>query len=67
LTPQILNQAEHEIPEQYLDCSKARRRLGWMPRHSLEEALRETIAWYEPRIGAAPRAAADEGISSGAR
>jgi CDP-glucose 4,6-dehydratase len=66
LAPRILNQAEHEIPEQYLDCTKARHRLGWVPRHTLEEALRETIAWYEPRIGSPPLATADAGLPTGA-
>lgn len=47
LAPRILNEASHEIPEQYLDCAKARRVLGWRPKYSLEEGLRETIAWYQ--------------------
>lgn len=60
LEPKILNEATHEIPAQALDCSKARRRLGWQPRYTLEEALRETIQWYwersvaersHPRVG----------------
>jgi len=47
LEPEILSQATHEIAEQYLDCSKARRLLGWSPRFTMEEALEETISWYE--------------------
>jgi CDP-glucose 4,6-dehydratase len=46
LAPTILNQASHEIKSQYLDCSKARRMLGWTPAYTLDEALSETIAWY---------------------
>ena len=46
LVPVVLNQASHEIPRQYLDCSKARRMLGWKPRYRLDDALMETIAWY---------------------
>ncbi|MCC6316247.1 MAG: GDP-mannose 4,6-dehydratase [Gemmatimonadaceae bacterium] len=42
----ILNQASNEIPKQYLDCTKARRRLGWEPRWTLEESLSDTVAWY---------------------
>jgi CDP-glucose 4,6-dehydratase len=42
----ILNQATNEIPRQYLDCTKARTRLGWQPRHSLESSLAETVGWY---------------------
>jgi len=50
LEPIVLNQASDEIPNQYLDCSKARRMLEWRPRFSFEEALGETIAWYRARL-----------------
>jgi CDP-glucose 4,6-dehydratase len=50
LTPTIKNEASHEIYLQYLDCNKARRLLGWQPKHTLEEGLRETIAWYAERV-----------------
>jgi len=33
------------------DISKARRVLGWEPRVSLDEGMRETIAWFRTRIG----------------
>jgi CDP-glucose 4,6-dehydratase len=46
LQPVILDEASHEIPRQYLDCSKARRLLGWTSQFSLTEGLRETISWY---------------------
>ena len=42
----IQNQASNEIPQQYLDCAKARRRLNWEPKWTLDESLRETVAWY---------------------
>lgn len=42
----VLNEATNEIPRQYLDCSKARARLGWQPAYSLESSLRETVEWY---------------------
>ncbi|HEY2901483.1 MAG TPA: dTDP-glucose 4,6-dehydratase [Polyangia bacterium] len=29
-----------------MDASKARRELGWRPRHAFESGLRETVAWY---------------------
>jgi dTDP-glucose 4,6-dehydratase len=29
-----------------IDASKAGRRLGWVPRHSFEEGLGETVSWY---------------------
>ena len=46
LQPRVLNEASHEIPKQYLDCSKARTRLNWRPGYSLEEGMQETISWY---------------------
>jgi CDP-glucose 4,6-dehydratase len=49
LVPVVLDQARGEIPEQYLDCAKAHRVLGWRPRYSLEQGLRETIDWYSQR------------------
>jgi CDP-glucose 4,6-dehydratase len=50
LSPEILNEACHEIPEQYLDCSKVRQMLGWKPKYTLEEALENTIEWYKKRL-----------------
>jgi len=32
---------------QYLDCSKAKRLLGWASEFGMEQGLRETIAWYK--------------------
>ena len=46
LTPRILDEATHEIPAQYLDCTKARTRLAWKPPRTLEDGLGETIEWY---------------------
>lgn len=51
LEPLILNEARHEIPEQWLDCTRAHERLGWQPRYSLEQGLKETIAWYKAWLG----------------
>jgi CDP-glucose 4,6-dehydratase len=51
LAPVVQNQATHEIPRQFLDCAKARKRLHWKPRRSLEDGLRETIAWYRRALG----------------
>lgn len=44
---QILNQAQNEIPEQWLSSQKARELLDWHPRYSLEEGLSETVGWYQ--------------------
>lgn len=35
-----------------LDCAKSRRELGWRPRWSVEETVRETVRWY--KAAAAP-------------
>lgn len=53
IVPRVLNEASHEIPRQYLDCSKARRMMGWEPKYTLEDGLLETIAWYADYPGAA--------------
>jgi CDP-glucose 4,6-dehydratase len=47
LEPVIQNIASSEIREQYLDATKAHERLGWYPKYGMEEALRETVAWYK--------------------
>jgi len=47
LEPIVLGEATNEIPNQFLDASKAEAELGWRPRYTLEGGLRETIAWYE--------------------
>ena len=46
IEPQIMNQARGEIHSQYLDSSKAKEKLGWQPRYTLDEGLIETIQWY---------------------
>jgi len=46
MEPVVLANAPHEIQAQYLDSSKARRVLGWAPRYSIEQGLRETLSWY---------------------
>jgi CDP-glucose 4,6-dehydratase len=50
LEPVILNEAQHEITRQYLDGTKARERLQWVPRYSFEDGLRETVAWYRAHL-----------------
>ena len=46
LQPIVLNQASHEIAQQYLSSEKAHRVLGWRAQYSVEEGLRQTLAWY---------------------
>ena len=52
LKPVILNEASGEIPDQYLDCAKARRVLNWRARYAFEAGLAETIPWYAERLDA---------------
>lgn len=51
VTPQILNEAANEIPNQYLSAKKAKERLGWKPEYSFEEGLQKTVAWYREFLG----------------
>lgn len=55
LAPTILDEASSEIEKQFLDCAKARRLLGWKPRFTLDESLRETVDWYRQWLGARER------------
>ncbi|MBI2834363.1 MAG: GDP-mannose 4,6-dehydratase [Acidobacteria bacterium] len=52
LVPTVLGHASREIRRQYLDCSKARRLMNWMPKWSVEAGFRETVAWYASHLGA---------------
>ena len=40
-----------DAPYNVLDCTRARRELGWQPLVSFEEGLAATIAWYRARPG----------------
>ncbi len=51
LPPIISNDARGEIRSQYLSFAKARELLGWRPRFSLEEGLREAVGWYRAYLG----------------
>jgi CDP-glucose 4,6-dehydratase len=46
----IFEPSEHELQNQSLDCSLARRRLDWEPTHTLTEGLKKTIAWYKENL-----------------
>lgn len=47
LRPLILDQANNEIRDQHLDCTKAYTLLDWRGNTPLSEALGQTCAWYE--------------------
>ncbi len=47
LAPVIEDWADNEIPDQWLDASKAREELDWLPKFALSEGLGETITWYQ--------------------
>jgi CDP-glucose 4,6-dehydratase len=47
LEPIVQHRELREIKDQYLSSEKARRLLGWRPKHTLEQGLKQTIAWYE--------------------
>jgi len=43
----ILNIAKNEIPKQYLDWTKAKKILGWQPKTSFEQGIKESFNWYK--------------------
>jgi CDP-glucose 4,6-dehydratase len=49
--PIVLGGAAGEIPDQYLDASKAAKRLNWRPAFDLRDGLNETVAWYRDLLG----------------
>jgi CDP-glucose 4,6-dehydratase len=50
LEPIVQSAAPHEIHRQYLSAAKARERLGWRARFTLDAALTRTIAWYRTHL-----------------
>ena len=46
ITCKILNITQNEIPAQYLDWSKAKKKLGWIPKTSFEEGIKKSFDWY---------------------
>jgi CDP-glucose 4,6-dehydratase len=53
LKPKVLNKAQGEIKDQYLDASVARDILGWSATVSLDEGLSDTYRWYQDLLGSA--------------
>lgn len=64
LDPKVLDTASSEIREQYLDASKARLVLGWKPRFTMEEAIRQTVDWYRLHLPAFLGSGAEETVFS---
>lgn len=52
LDPIVLDRAGLEIPDQYLDATKASVALGWTAAYDLESGLDETVAWYRELLSA---------------
>lgn len=52
LQPVVLNEANNEIPHQYLDSTRACEVLEWQPEYSLEDGLRRTLDWYREYLSA---------------
>ncbi len=48
--PDLRYEATEEIPEQWLDATKAQTTLGWRARRRLRESLPETLAWYRELV-----------------
>jgi CDP-glucose 4,6-dehydratase len=51
LEPDVRNHATNEIGYQALNAAKARDTLGWRPMYSLEQAMGQTIEWYQEFLG----------------
>jgi len=43
----ILNISKNEIPEQYLDWTKAKETLNWQPETTFENGIKETFEWIK--------------------
>jgi len=50
LVPIIQNNASAEIREQYMQCDKAHRLLGWVPHFDMNAGLLETVDWYRNQL-----------------
>ncbi len=49
--PKILGDARGEIDVQYLANQKAANVLGWHPKHTLDQGIAKSIAWYKNHFG----------------
>jgi len=53
LEPAVESTATHEIQDQYLDATLARKQLGWVPRYDFDEGIRRTVEWYREHFARA--------------
>ncbi len=58
LEPRVMNEASNEIKNQFLSAEKAKRMLLWGPSYRVDDALRETVAWYRAFLAPEHEAAA---------
>jgi CDP-glucose 4,6-dehydratase len=42
----ISDNDRHEASTLMLDCNKSRQHLNWKPKFTLEQGIKQTIAWY---------------------
>ncbi len=47
LSPIVQNQVSNEIKHQFLDTTKAKKILDWIPEFTLDRGLEKTIVWYK--------------------
>jgi CDP-glucose 4,6-dehydratase len=47
LKPDVRNEANYEIRNQYLNASKAKELLNWKPVFDIDSGLRKTVQWYK--------------------
>lgn len=52
LKPLYTPQRSGEVSRTALDCQNARSLLGWQPRYSVEDGIRETLHWFQQQQGA---------------
>ncbi|MGE3818182.1 MAG: GDP-mannose 4,6-dehydratase [Isosphaeraceae bacterium] len=50
LEPDVRGDAANEIPDQWLDPTRASRDLGWHAQFSLSEGIARTVAWYRDHL-----------------
>ena len=43
----VLNHTDGQISYQWLDSSKARRNLGWLPEYEFDKGIKDTVRWYK--------------------